>query len=146
MTLVGLLALLAPAGLVDVAQRGRWEMAALALAVALPMIAVGRYGAQYLPMPMEGLLPIWLSTVTAPVLAVRLSGGRSDRLRELGVGLGVLPWLMPIVIAALYGAVPLPTVLRYTGACLAPLGGAAAVAGAVQLARRARTADPSDPV
>ncbi|MFD9595303.1 hypothetical protein ACFWA9_21480 [Kitasatospora sp. NPDC059973] len=72
--LVGALVLLAPAALVDITRRGRWEMAALALAVALPAIAADRYTAQYLPLPMLGLLPIWLGTVTAPALLRRLAG------------------------------------------------------------------------
>lgn len=145
MALVGVLVLLAPAGLVDVTRRGRWEMVALALAVALPMIAVSRYEAHHVPLPMTGLLAIWLGTVTAPVLGARLSGGRPDRLRAVGTALGALPWMMPIVIAAVDGTAHLPTLLRYTGAFLAPFGAAAAVAAAVHLARRARTAEPSDP-
>ncbi|MFD0259547.1 hypothetical protein ACFVH7_14880 [Kitasatospora indigofera] len=144
--LVGTVVLLAPAGLVDVSQRGRWEMAGLVLAVAVPMIAAGRYAAQQVPLTMLGLLPIWLGTVTAPVLLSRLSGRRTDRLRAVGVGLGTLPWLMPLVMVAAFDPpVHLRPLLEYAGACAAPLGTALAVAGAVRLARRVRTTGPSDP-
>ncbi|MFC9324623.1 hypothetical protein [Kitasatospora sp. NPDC057015] len=146
MALVGALVLLAPAGLVDVTRRGRWEMVGLALAVALPMIAVDRYGAQHLLLPVLALLPIWLSAVAAPALLGRLSGGRPDRLRAAGVGLGALPWLMPLAaVAAFDRPARLHTLLQYAGACVAPLGAAVAVAGAVHLARRVRTTDPADP-
>ncbi|MEV0531775.1 hypothetical protein [Kitasatospora sp. NPDC050463] len=145
MALVGALVLLAPAGLVDVTRRGRWEMAGLALAVALPVIAADRYTAQYLPLPMLGLLPIWLGTVTAPALLGRLAGRRRDPLRAVGVGLGTLPWLMPMTaVAAFDPPARLRPLLEYAGACVAPLGVALAVAGAVQFARWVRATDRSD--
>ncbi len=144
--LVGTLVLLAPAGLVDVTQRGRREMAALTLAVALPMIAFSPYEARYAPMPMMGLLLIWLNAVTAPALLSRLSGRRPDRLRAVGTGLGALPWLMPIPTVAAFDGAARPTMLLlYAGACLSPLGAAVAVAGVIRLGRRLRTTHPSDP-
>ncbi|MFB7618683.1 hypothetical protein [Kitasatospora sp. NPDC056181] len=145
MALVGALVLLAPAGLVDVTQRGRWEMAGLALAVALPATVADRYMAQHLPLPMLGLLPIWLGTLTAPALLGRLADRRRDPLQAVGVGLGTLPWLMPLTAVAAFDPPPrLRPLLEYAGACVAPLGMALAVAGAVQLARRVRASDPSD--
>lgn len=121
-------------------------MAGLALAVALPMIAAGRYTAQHVPLTMLGLLPIWLGTVTAPALLGRLTGRRTDPLRAVGVGLGTLPWLMPLItVAAFDPPAHLRPMLQYAGACVAPLGAALAVAGAVRLARRVRTTGPSDP-
>ncbi|WP_457033323.1 hypothetical protein [Kitasatospora sp. P5_F3] len=147
--LVGALVLLAPADLVDVTQRGRWEMVGIALGAGLPMIAVTEFWYELYwgtSLSLAGLLPIWLSVVTAAALLGRLSARRPDRLLAFGVGLGVLPWLMPFAVAVIvYGAVPLPTLLRYGGAYLAPFGAAVALAGLVHLARRVRTTEPSDP-
>ncbi|MEU1510384.1 hypothetical protein [Kitasatospora sp. NPDC005748] len=145
LALIGALVLLAPAALVDVTRRGRWEMAALALAVALPGIAADLYLAQYLPLPVLAVLPIWLGILTAPVLLDRLAGRRRDPLRAAGVVLGTLPWLMPMTTAAAFDLPRLHLLLEYAGACAAPLGVALAVAGALQLARRVRADDRSGP-
>ncbi|MFD9595302.1 hypothetical protein ACFWA9_21475 [Kitasatospora sp. NPDC059973] len=53
---------------------------------------------------------------------------------------------MPMTaVAAFDPPARLRPLLEYAGACVAPLGVALAVAGAVQLARRVRASDPSDP-
>ncbi|KQV20090.1 MULTISPECIES: hypothetical protein [unclassified Kitasatospora] len=140
---VGAVVLLAPSGLVDVTQRGRWEMAGIALAIGLPL-GLGRQFGIDLSWRFD-LLPVWLSVVTAAVLLGRLSARRPDRLLAFGVGLGVVPWMMPFAAAVLHGAVRMPTLLRYGGAFLAPLGAAVALAGVVHLARRVRATEPSDP-
>ncbi|WP_051732167.1 hypothetical protein [Kitasatospora phosalacinea] len=140
---VGALLLLAPSGLVDVTARGRWEAAGLALGIAVPMLAVAHY---QIPL-LESLFlwdgTFWLYTATAVVLLLRLSGRRPDVLRAAGVALGPLPWLLPLAFAALDGSEPLFLLAQYGGACLVPLGAAAAGAGVVQLVRRARAGRPS---
>ncbi|GAA1194221.1 hypothetical protein F4556_001601 [Kitasatospora gansuensis] len=146
--LVGALMLLAPAGLVDVTQRGRWEMTGLALGVGLPMIALSQYGAGLFvgtSTSVFALLPLWLSVVTAVVLAARLSGRRPDRLLALGVGLGVVPWLLRFVVGVFAESDYQRMALGYLGASLASLGAAVALAGVVHLVRRGRATEPSDP-
>ncbi|BFV56525.1 hypothetical protein KCMC57_up16290 [Kitasatospora sp. CMC57] len=145
--LVGALALLAPADLVDVRQWGRWEMTGLALGAGLPLIALGQYGPTVFSgwIGLTGLEPIWLSVVTAAALLARLSDRRPDRLLALGTGLGVLPWLVPVVVGVLAESDSQRGALTVLGACFAALGAAVALAGAVHLVRRARAAEPSDP-
>jgi len=148
LAVVGALVLLAPSGLVDVARRGRWEIAGLALGVGLPVIAVRQFGVMSLAgvkMAAVGLLPIWLCAVTAVVLMLRLSGRRPDGLRAVGVVCATLPWLLHLAFAAADSSEKQFLAILFAGVCLAPLVGGAAVAGAVHLVRRPRAAGRSNP-
>ncbi|MFD7639361.1 hypothetical protein ACFV4P_01785 [Kitasatospora sp. NPDC059795] len=148
LAVVGLLLLLAPSDLVNVTSRGRWEIAGIALGVALPMIAANRLGAVVVggvTVATIGLLPIWLCTVAAVVLMRRLSGQRPDTLRAVGVVLATLPWLAHLAVAAVTDPDKEGLAAWFTGFCLVPLAVAAAAAGAVQLLRRPRATEPPNP-
>ncbi|WAL74846.1 hypothetical protein OU787_27080 [Kitasatospora sp. YST-16] len=146
--IVGALLLLAPTGLVDATARGRREAAALALGIAVPMIAVLHYEVPLLGtllLSRASTLTLWQCTVVAVLLLLRLSGRRLDGFRAAGVLLAVLPWLTNLVLAAADSSQRSPVVALYGGACLAPLAGAAALAGAVRVGRRVRANEPSRP-
>ncbi|MFJ5924450.1 hypothetical protein ACIQF6_17810 [Kitasatospora sp. NPDC092948] len=149
LAVVGVLVLLAPSGLVDVTRKGRWEIAGLALGVGLPVIVVSQFdllSVVGVKTSAAGLLPIWLCAVTAVVLMLRLSGRRPDGLRAVGVVCATLPWLLHVAFAAADSSEKQYLVVWFAGLCLAPLVGAAAVAGTVHLVRRPRAAEPSNPV
>ncbi|MFF4340667.1 hypothetical protein ACFY00_12100 [Kitasatospora sp. NPDC001540] len=146
--IVGALLLLAPTDLVDTTARGRREAVGLALGIAVPMIAVIRYGIPFLgPLPLSyvSTLTLWQCTVTAVLLLLRLSGRRPDGLRAAGVLLAPLPWLTNLALAVADSSQRLSVVVLYGGACLAPAAVAAALAAAAHVGRRARTNEPSRP-
>ncbi|MFJ8040448.1 hypothetical protein ACIRBX_08075 [Kitasatospora sp. NPDC096147] len=144
--LTALVLLLAPAGQVDSGRRGRWETAGLALAVALPLTAADRFGVLLTGGPIGLRQPTLQCAAAAVLLALHLSARRPDLLRAAGIALGVLPWLLFVPTALLFGRSELGHLLRILETALAPFGLALTIGLVAQFARRARrTTETSGP-
>ncbi|WP_052433161.1 hypothetical protein [Streptacidiphilus carbonis] len=142
---LGVLVVLAPPDLVDVArQRNRRVIGAAALLGAPLTVALGYLlGHNVGPGSLSYLLLYcWPGLLPATAVLVLLTRPRPDPLRTVGIGLTALPWA---VVFSDDSQLTVHHIAAATTLACAPLAGAALLAAVVRIARARTVPQPSDP-